>query len=82
MATNFSPVLRVLCFRPIPKYCNVWQERILRISQRSAYRAIMALLFGNNVGEKEVSNSSVFMSRTPTVLLPFFKKFVQTFVTY
>ena len=26
MATNFSPVLGVLCFKPIPKYCSVWYE--------------------------------------------------------
>ena len=35
MATNFSPVLGVLCFKGIPKYCNVWYERILRISKWS-----------------------------------------------
>ena len=35
MATNFSPVLGVLCFKPIPKYCNVWYVGILCISQWS-----------------------------------------------
>ena len=37
MTTNFSPVLGVLCFKPIPKYFNVWyeDEGILRISQWS-----------------------------------------------
>ena len=28
MATNFSPVLGVLCFKPIPKFCNVWYDGI------------------------------------------------------
>ena len=35
MATNFSPVLGVLSFKAIPKYCNVWYEGILSISQWS-----------------------------------------------
>ena len=35
ITTNFSSVLRVLCFKPIPKYCNIWYEGILRISQWS-----------------------------------------------
>ena len=35
MANNFSPVLGILCFKPIPKYCNVEYEGILCISQWS-----------------------------------------------
>ena len=35
MATNFSLVLGVLCFKPIPKYRNVCYEEILRISRWS-----------------------------------------------
>ena len=26
MATNFSPVLGVLCFKPTLKYCNFWYK--------------------------------------------------------
>ena len=32
---QFKSVLGVLCFNPIPKYCNVWYEGIFRISQWS-----------------------------------------------
>ena len=35
MTTNFSPVLGVLRFKSFPKYCNVWYEGILRVSQWS-----------------------------------------------
>ena len=35
IATNFSPVLGVLYFEPIPKYCNDWYEGIFRISKWS-----------------------------------------------
>ena len=35
MATNFSLFLGVLCFKPIPKYFNVWYEGNLHISQWS-----------------------------------------------
>ena len=35
IATNFSPVLRVFSFKPIPKYCNVWCEGNSSISQWS-----------------------------------------------
>ena len=37
-------ILGVLCFKPIPKYCNVWYE-IFTYEPRERYRAIMALLF-------------------------------------
>ena len=33
MATSFSPCSGVLWLKPIPKYCNVWYEGILRISR-------------------------------------------------
>ena len=32
---QFYSFLGILCFKPIPKYCNVWYEGILRISQWS-----------------------------------------------
>ena len=32
---QFQSFLGVLCFKPISKYCNVWYEKILRISQWS-----------------------------------------------
>ena len=35
MATKHCLVLGVLCFKLIPKYCNVWYEGILHISQWS-----------------------------------------------
>ena len=35
MATNLSPVIGVLRFKPIPKYCNVCFYGILHISQWS-----------------------------------------------
>ena len=46
MTTNFSPLLGVLCFKPIPKYCDVWYEGILHISRWSD----MALLLPNFTG--------------------------------
>ena len=45
MAITFSPVLGVLCFKPSPKYFNVWYEGgIVTYKLEEQCWAIMALL--------------------------------------
>ena len=67
MATNFSPVLGVLCFKPIPKYCNVWYEGILLISLWSNTLPSWPLVtclqyksFENTVEKGEIAHNEVF----------------------
>ena len=68
MATNFSPVLGVLCFKPIPKYCNVWYEGILLISLWSNTGLSWPLVtclqyktFENTVEKGEIARNGQFL---------------------
>ena len=52
MATNFSLVLGVLHFKPIPKCCNVWYEGILGINHHGP------LVFNNS---EDTMVTSIFL---------------------
>ena len=65
MATNFSPVLGVLCFKLIPKYCDVWCEGTLRICQWSDTGLSWSSCL--EVGKASVTNCRRSAGTLPTI---------------
>ena len=65
MATNFSSVLGVLCFKPIPKYCDVWCEGTLHICQWSDTGLSWSSCL--EVGKASVTNCRRSAGTLPTI---------------